>query len=145
MDRVPMLVATEGSLDGERFPVSPAGLLIGRDEACDVVIDDPGISRHHARVLLHNASVWVQDAGSRNGVYVNERRITRHTELGPGDQLRVGSHRFLLELVPAFPDEHSSSISRIQEVATQRVRPLTVVIVVAATLIAAAAIAWMVI
>ena len=107
MEQVPLLVATAGPLKGQRFLVSETGLMLGRESTCDVVIPDKGVSREHARLLLHNGTVWVQDAGSRNGVYVNQKRVMRHRPMGPGDSLTIGSHAFTLELSAAFPDENS--------------------------------------
>jgi len=98
MDRQPVLVATEGPLKGARYPVGAEGLTLGRDEDCEVVIADPNVSRYHARLVLHNAAIWVQDAGSRNGVFVNDTRVVRHRQLGPGDALVIGVHQFTLEL-----------------------------------------------
>lgn len=105
MERVPQLVATKGPLKGRRFAITAAGLMVGRDEACDVVIPDAGVSRQHARVLLHNAAVWVQDEGSRNGVFVNGKRVVRHRQLAPGVEMLIGEHAFTLEL--AMLDQHS--------------------------------------
>ena len=69
MDRVPVLVVVEGPLKGKRFEIrSGEGSTIGRDDGCDISIPDPDVSRQHARVILHNAGVWVQDDNSRNGV-----------------------------------------------------------------------------
>ena len=98
MDRQPVLVATQGPLKGARYPVGSEGLTLGRDDDCEVVIADPNVSRYHARLVLHNAAIWVQDAGSRNGVFVNETRVVRHKQLGPGDELVIGVHGFTLEL-----------------------------------------------
>lgn len=102
-DRHPVLVCTAGALSGHRAVVGDSGLVLGRGEHCDMVIDDPGVSREHARVLMHNDAVWVQDAGSRNGCFVNDRRLVRHKQLGPGDLLRIGQHSFMIELVDPFP------------------------------------------
>jgi len=99
MDRVPLLTGTQGLRQGDRFTVTAEGLLVGRDLSCTVRIDDAGVSREHARVFLHNASIWVQDAGSRNGVYVNGKRILRPKTVSPGDDIRVGDHSFTIELV----------------------------------------------
>ena len=98
MDRQPMLVAVAGPLQGARYRVDAEGLTLGREDACTVVIPDPDVSRFHARLVFHNAAIWVQDAGSRNGVFVNEKRVVRHKQLSPGDELSIGEHRFTLEL-----------------------------------------------
>lgn len=98
MDQVAQLVATSGPLKGKRFRVTEGGLLLGREDSCDVVLPDQSVSREHARLLLHNGTVWVQDAGSRNGVYVNQKRVVRHRPMGPGDALTIGNHGFTLEI-----------------------------------------------
>lgn len=103
------LVCTEGAAKGQRALVGEAGLMLGRGEHCDLIIEDTGVSREHARVLLHNDAVWVQDAGSRNGCFLNGRRLARHQTLSPGDDLRIGEHRFTLELEDPFPADSSIS------------------------------------
>ena len=108
-DRQPVLVCTGGRRSGERFFIGARGLMIGRSPECDVVLDDQGVSREHARVLLHNDEVWVQDAGSRNGCFVNGKRLQRHKQLGTGDELRVGAHLFVVELADPFPEHDSVS------------------------------------
>ena len=108
MNRVPLLVGTKGPLKGQRYAVNENGLVLGRDDVCDVIIPDVGVSRQHARVLLHNSAVWVQDEGSRNGVFVNGKRVVRHRQLSPGSELLIGDHAFTLELAPAFPDDPST-------------------------------------
>ncbi len=101
MDKKPFLRIVEGSRTGERHAVTTAGLRIGRDATCDISIGDPGVSREHARVFLHNGAVWVQDAGSRNGVFVNGTRLARPKSIGPGDRVSVGDHVLLVVLEDA--------------------------------------------
>ncbi len=116
MDRQPVLVATRGPLEGARFPVGEDGITLGRDPDCVVVLDDANVSRFHARLVFHNAAIWVQDAGSRNGVFLNEKRVVRHKQFGPGDELVLGDHSFTLELDPI---EHKSVVpGRVTPVAT---------------------------
>jgi len=98
MDRQPVLVATRGPLEGARFPVVADGVTLGRDPECTVVLDDGNVSRFHARLVFHNAAIWVQDVGSRNGVFLNDKRIVRHKQFSPGDELVIGEHIFTLEL-----------------------------------------------
>jgi len=108
MRHVPLLVGTSGALEGKRFQVTERGILVGRDESCEVTIPDDGVSREHAKVLLHNAGVWLQDAGSRNGVFVNGKRVLRPKQLNPGDELSISGHTFSVELAPRYPEAESS-------------------------------------
>jgi len=103
MDRQPVLVVTKGPVEGARFPVEADGLTIGRDEECSVVLDDSNVSRFHARLVFHNAAIWIQDAGSRNGVFLNGKRVVRHKQLSPGDEMVIGDHAFTLELETQEP------------------------------------------
>jgi pSer/pThr/pTyr-binding forkhead associated (FHA) protein len=63
---------------------------IGRSSATDIVIDNPSISRQHAVLILNADRVTVKDAESRNGTFVNERRISTEVELTPDDEVRFG-------------------------------------------------------
>ena len=108
MDRVPLLVPIGGPLEGNRYQVPEGdGIYIGRSDDCEIAIPDPEVSRQHAKVTLHNAGIWVQDAGSRNGVFINEKRVVRPTELKPGGKLTVGDHQFSLELAEVDDDDPS--------------------------------------
>jgi len=98
MDRNPHLKVIEGALAGESYEVTTEGVMVGRGEDCAVRLPDPGVSREHARVFLHNAGVWVQDMGSRNGVFVKGSRISRPKSLSPGTEFTVGDHRFTIAL-----------------------------------------------
>ena len=98
MNHNPQLVVMEGALKGQAFEVTSKGLDIGRDSTCQVCLPDPGVSRSHARVFLHNSAVWVQDNGSRNGAFVNGKRLQRPKTLSPGAELKVGEHLFQVRL-----------------------------------------------
>lgn len=97
MEDVPVLVCTEGALAGEAVQVPQGGLGIGRAEENGVVLPDDGVSRYHARLLYDNGSVWLQDAGSRNGVFVNGTRVTGHKALKVGDVITIAQHTFELK------------------------------------------------
>lgn len=65
-------------------------LLVGRDESCDLVLDDPTCSRRHFRIHSPRAESYViEDLGSRNGTLVNGEEASTH-ELRHGDEIRVG-------------------------------------------------------
>ena len=50
---------------------------LGRDESCEVRLDDPMVSRRHAEVIHAEGRWWVQDLGSRNGTLLDGKRVTR--------------------------------------------------------------------
>ena len=85
------LVIHEGARAGSELPVD-GELILGREQgSADFVIDDPGVSRRHARVVADNGGVIVEDLGSSNGTYVNGERIAGPVELGAGDEVQVGA------------------------------------------------------
>ncbi|TAM91545.1 FHA domain-containing protein [bacterium] len=65
--------------------------IIGRWHEHAVVLEDPRVSRSHARVVRRGAQAWVEDVGSRNGTYVNGQQIEHPTELRPGDRIEMGA------------------------------------------------------
>ena len=69
--------------------VSRDGLTIGRDSECDIVLDSPEVSRHHAAVTAVDGGFVITDE-STNGVFVNGERIARSHRLADGDVVRVG-------------------------------------------------------
>src|SRR6188472_1493589 len=60
---------------GRTHPVGPGGAVLGRSRDCDIVLDDPNVSRHHAEIRPSGGSWTVCDLGSTNGVKVNGRRL----------------------------------------------------------------------
>ena len=95
MSDAPVLVCTAGALQGSRFHVPDTGSLkIGRAEDNQVVIKDDGVSRLHAELVLQNGSLWLQDSGSRNGIFVNGARVTSNMQLKVGDELTIANHTF---------------------------------------------------
>jgi len=64
--------------------------LIGRALNCTIRTDDAMVSRNHARIYWQGNECYVEDLGSANGVYYQERRVTRHA-LKHGDAVRCGS------------------------------------------------------
>ncbi len=65
-------------------------LQIGRADGCDVQIDDTYMSSFHARLFSRDGAWLVEDLGSTNGTYVNQRRITSPSEVRAGDRVRFG-------------------------------------------------------
>jgi hypothetical protein len=63
---------------------------IGRQSDNDLVVSDPGISRHHAEVINERGTCTLHDLGSTNGTYVNGSVVTEHV-LRDGDRISLGS------------------------------------------------------
>lgn len=96
---VPTLVCIAGPLKGQSFEITEQGLRLGRDASNDIVLDDAAVSRFHGRVILHNNGIWVQDAGSRNGVFVSDSRVAANRQVKPGDRVTIGESAFDIEMV----------------------------------------------
>ncbi len=87
------LMVSGGPLTGNRFPVTKAGLTIGRDPAkCSVVLPDDSVSKEHAWVVPVDNGVAVIDRNSANGTYVNSTDSPRINKvvLRHGDRLYLG-------------------------------------------------------
>jgi pSer/pThr/pTyr-binding forkhead associated (FHA) protein len=87
----------EAPIEGLSRPAQP-GLTIGRAE-CDVDLNDPDVSRRHAVVRKVDDGLAVEDLGSTNGTFVNDRRITGIAEVGAGDRIRFGNTVWRVEAV----------------------------------------------
>lgn len=88
--RVPVrLVLVEGLGPASAELVTPETLL-GRDPGCHVTIPDSSVSNRHARVYQSDGEWYVEDLGSTNGTYMNERALTHPVVLRPGDKVAVG-------------------------------------------------------
>ena len=83
--------------DGRIAAVSPKGLKIGRLPDNDLELDDPNISRHHARIVPSREGLVIKDLYSVNGVYVNGARIDHDTPLSTGAVIRIGSTTMTFE------------------------------------------------
>jgi pSer/pThr/pTyr-binding forkhead associated (FHA) protein len=84
----------DGSLS--EFPLTAAVTSIGRSEEADIVIDEPLVSRIHARIEVHGERCVLIDVGSTNLTRVNDEVVV-HKELEPGDELRFARARCRFE------------------------------------------------
>jgi pSer/pThr/pTyr-binding forkhead associated (FHA) protein len=78
-----------------KFPVAGGVMVIGRSSGSDIILkNDDYASGEHARLTRHGGLMYVEDAGSTNGTYVNERKAVGATPLRSGDRVKVGSTTF---------------------------------------------------
>jgi hypothetical protein len=85
-------------VDGKRLVVGPAGVTIGRSRQCDVVLNDPNVSRQHAEIRPRGGSWVLRDLGSTNGSSLNGRRIEGAEVVKAGDEVEVGTSKIRFEL-----------------------------------------------
>ena len=84
------LVIASGKRAGKAILLKRSEMLIGRAEECGIRLTSDEISRRHCSIKVVPDTVWVEDLRSRNGTFVNGRRISEKTKLYDGDLLRVG-------------------------------------------------------
>lgn len=82
-----------GLVDHHTYTIPDAGLSIGRDPGCDVVLGIPGVSRRHADIVPGSLGYLIKDS-SMNGIYVNGARVSQARWLGVGDVIRIGTEEF---------------------------------------------------
>ncbi|MFL6062884.1 MAG: FhaA domain-containing protein [Marmoricola sp.] len=81
-------------INGERMPLAPPGIVVGRGVDADLRINDPGVSRRHVEFRVtedeDGPRVSVHDLGSTNGVLVDGRRV-QNASLADGSVVRIGN------------------------------------------------------
>jgi hypothetical protein len=79
--------------------IVPLGrFVIGRSTDCQLSLEDPLVSRRHARITVEPERVLIEDLASRNGVLVNGEKITGLRQLASGDRIEIGSQALVIEL-----------------------------------------------
>ena len=76
----------------------PGENIIGREGDGVILVKSSTVSRRHARIAIDTSGAVVEDLGSKNGTYVNDRRIDAPTPVVDGDQVRIGSLLFTFRL-----------------------------------------------
>ena len=96
----------------QEFDVPPGETVLGRSPECAVTIDDPLVSREHARIVNHGDRVQLFDLGSRNGSKVNGNALEGNIELKDGDRIRIGNQEILFTQVvaPRRPNRPTGSL-----------------------------------
>lgn len=101
---------------GQSYTLEGGVLVVGRDEFASVCIADPGLSRRHAEISYHGGQVFIVDAGSTNGTFVNGERTLRPQVLNEGERVQLGQSTVL----------QLSWQDRLEQQASQRQYELTV-------------------
>ena len=103
----PYVQLLHGTQAGQLYRLRDTPLVAGRDLDCDIVLDDPAVSRTHARLIAlagTDRRCRVEDMGSRNGTHVDGQRILRDAEVFEGARIRLGT-TVILKLVHLTDEE----------------------------------------
>jgi two-component system cell cycle response regulator len=100
-------VVLAGQDIGRKYDVEKNEIYVGRNETCEIFIDDEDVSRVHAKVITEGEYVYIQDLGSTNGLLVNGVKIQRQ-KLQDGDRVQIGN---LTVLKFNFVDEMEDSFN----------------------------------
>jgi len=82
--------------DGTEFKIDKTLCTVGRDSACDIVLNLGYPSRQHAQIIEQDGSLLLKDLNSTNGTFVNNQRIYKSTPIRPGDVIKFGTTAFYL-------------------------------------------------
>ena len=95
-----------------RFPLTHDVITMGRGEGCDFRIPLGDVSRKHCSLVRSDDGLVIQDIGSSNGTFVNGKKV-REAALRAGDQIRIGSLRFIVQIdgVPSEEDAEFTTLS----------------------------------
>jgi diguanylate cyclase (GGDEF)-like protein len=116
--RTPVLVVVQGDQIGRRYLLNEPDLVLGRDpEQAQLRIRDPSVSGRHARVQVDVARgrFRLEDMGSRNGTFVNGRRV-ESSALCEGDKIFLGETVLKFTFHDAIEEEFHSRLDELMHV-----------------------------
>ncbi len=106
------IVMRSGPNPGATYPLDISQTTIGRDGSNTISINDPEVSRHHARLTLQGGKVVLEDLGSTNGTSVNGNRLATSHVLKAGEMISLGEDiTFAFEAQAFDPDATVASVA----------------------------------
>ena len=84
-------------LGDKLLPLHAGENIIGRDPDSVIVIDSPDVSRHHARLIVSDDTVTLEDLESKNGTFVAGKPVTSSTIVRDGDEITIGRTLLVIE------------------------------------------------
>lgn len=92
------LVAAAGPHRGRMQQVSAGRVTVGAAPDCDLVLDEPHVSEHHASIRIREQDFVITDLDSTNGTFVNDHAIGQQA-LADGDRIRFGASEWVFKCV----------------------------------------------
>jgi DNA-binding winged helix-turn-helix (wHTH) protein len=96
--------------DDREYAIAEGETLVGRGAECGVRLPSARVSRVHARLRAEANRVWVEDAGSKNGTWVNGERRDGPAILHDGDELVLGNCRLLFQQTGTSGSTHTMAV-----------------------------------
>ena len=93
------LVVAGGSRAGQVIPITGERFVVGRADDCNLKPRSELISRYHCEIFLKDGAAFARDMGSKNGVFLNDNKITEAQELKNGDKLTIGPLEFFVHII----------------------------------------------
>lgn len=109
------------ALAGEQIIEIDGELTVGRDESCDVVLQEGQTSRRHARLGARADGLWVEDLQSTNGTFINDKRLLEPALAAHGDVVRFDTMAFALSVAGA--DSADANVTVFRAVETPAPKP----------------------
>lgn len=94
---MPKLTLLLGRKTMHVYDIDADEIVIGRDEGANVVIDNPSVSRRHARIRKDGGGWVVEDLGSSNGTFLHDQRIEGAQPVKTGDEIGFGKFSILFD------------------------------------------------
>jgi pSer/pThr/pTyr-binding forkhead associated (FHA) protein len=108
--QIPGLTLTLQTREGRVFHTVRPEVMIGRQPGSDLRLEEGTISARHARLAYHHGQWWAEDLHSKNGTFLNARRIEAPLVLASGDALRCGELTLSVEIDQGAPVEASDDV-----------------------------------
>jgi pSer/pThr/pTyr-binding forkhead associated (FHA) protein len=114
------LFVVSGGDKVDYYPLGKRTTVVGRDEAVPVQVVDKQVSRKHMQIRLDKESecYYATDMTSRNGVFINGRKIAAETVLADGDRIRIGDTDILFTLKDF--DDRENALHNFKKVGERR-------------------------
>jgi two-component system, cell cycle response regulator len=90
-----ILTVLAGPQMGLAHEIVGSSLVLGRGEDCAMVLNDPGLSRRHCRIIKEGEQLFIEDLDSSNGTFVDGEIVRGRRPLAEGARIHLGRHTVL--------------------------------------------------
>ena len=115
------LVVAGGSRAGQIIPIIGDRFVVGRADDCNLKPRSELISRYHCEISLKDGVAFVRDMGSKNGVFLNEHKVTETQELKNGDKLTIGPLEFFVHITVEMKAQKMPKVQSVSDAVARTV------------------------